>query len=53
MTVSTATAKSAVYDGTVYYFCSAEHRDQFEAAPKRYTGGKPGPEIKAMEHSHG
>jgi len=53
MTVNTGEAKSAVYDGTVYYFCSAEHRGQFEADPQRYTGGKPGVETKAMEHSHG
>ena len=53
MTVNTDGAKSSVHNGTVYYFCSAEHRDQFEANPERYSGGKPVSEIKAMEHSHG
>ena len=53
MTVQTDTAKSAVYNGRIYYFCSAEHRDQFEAAPERYTAATPGTESNAMEHSHG
>ena len=53
MTVHTDTAKSAVYKGRIYYFCSAEHRDQFEAAPERYAGAAPGSEPKPMEHSHG
>ena len=53
MTVNTDGAKSSVYNGTVYYFCSAEHRDQFEADPARYTGGKPASDARAMEHSHG
>lgn len=50
-TVRTDTAKSSVYNGTVYYFCSAKHRDQFEAEPERYRGNKA--ETRAMEHSHG
>jgi len=53
ITVATGSAKSSAYGGTVYYFCSAEHRAQFEADPGRYTGAKPGPETKALEHSHG
>ena len=53
MTVRTETAKSAVYKGRVYYFCSAEHRDQFEASPERYAGVQPASEAKSMEHSHG
>ena len=52
MTVRTDTAKSAVYKGRIYYFCSAEHRDQFEAAPNHYIGTAAGPEPKPMEHSH-
>ena len=32
MTVETDRAKSAVHDGTVYYFCSSNCRDRFEAA---------------------
>lgn len=53
MSVQTESAKSSVYRGTVYYFCSVEHRDQFEAAPERYIGSKAGTEPKAMEHHHG
>jgi YHS domain-containing protein len=52
-TVNTDGATSSVYNGTVYYFCSGEHRDQFEAAPEQYTGENPRRETKAMEHSHG
>jgi YHS domain-containing protein len=52
-TVSTENAKSAVNNGTVYYFCSAEHREQFESDPGRYTGAKPHSETRVMEHSHG
>ena len=53
MSVQTEGAKSSVYHGTVYYFCSVEHRDQFEADPERYVGSKAGGEAKPMEHHHG
>ena len=52
-TVNTDTAKSAVYAGRVYYFCSNEDRDRFEAAPQRYIGSGANPEPTQMEHSHG
>ncbi len=52
-TVNTDTAKSAVYDGTIYYFCSTEDRDRFEAAPQLYVGPQVNREPKQMEHSHG
>jgi YHS domain-containing protein len=51
--VRTDAAKSSVYRGTVYYFCSAKHRDAFEADPERYIGETAGPEPRAMEHHHG
>lgn len=51
MTVNTDTAKSSIYNGTVYYFCSAEHRDQFEADPDRYAGCQT--ETRVLEHHHG
>ncbi|CDW96203.1 conserved exported hypothetical protein [Thiomonas arsenitoxydans] len=47
MSVDTATARSAVYRGRPYWFCSAEHRDQFEAAPERYAMAD-----QEKEHSH-
>jgi YHS domain-containing protein len=37
MTVQPATAKSAVHDGRVYYFCSQDCRQKFEAAPASYV----------------
>ena len=40
-TVRTETAKLTVHDGTVYYFCSRECREAFEAAPNLYTGRGP------------
>ncbi len=36
MQVETATARTSVYRGTVYYFCSAQHRDAFENDPDFY-----------------
>ena len=35
--VQTATARSAVHDGHVYYFCSQDCRQKFEAAPASYV----------------
>ncbi len=49
MSVRTDGAKSSVYRGRVYYFCSAEHRDAFEAEPARYVGGEP----QLTEHHDG
>ena len=40
MTVQTAGAKSAVHDGQVYYFCSQDCRQKFEAAPAAYVKQK-------------
>ena len=37
MNVETATAKSALYGGGVYYFCSQECRAKFGAAPAAYV----------------
>lgn len=56
-TVATAGAKPSVHDGMVYYFCSRECREQFEAAPHLYVGGVASEEGDAeqtgeMEQSH-
>lgn len=40
-TVKSAGAKPSVYDGLVYYFCSRECRELFEAAPELYAGNPP------------
>lgn len=50
MNVETNSAKSSLYRGRVYYFCSAEHRDAFEAAPERYLGEQA--RTLATEHRH-
>lgn len=52
MTVDTKTAKSAVYDGAVYYFCSQQCREKFEVSPASYMRSeKAAPQ--QMEHHHG
>lgn len=48
-TIATATAKSAVHDGDVYYFCCRDCREIFEAAPDLYVG-RIG--TQTLEHSH-
>lgn len=50
-TVRTDAAKSSVHDGTVYYFCSRDCRELFEAAPGLYVGGRE-PDRQKLEHSH-
>lgn len=51
-TVRTGQAKSTVHDGTVYYFCSRECREQFEAAPQLYVGQQPQTQPEKMEAYH-
>jgi transcriptional regulator GlxA family with amidase domain/YHS domain-containing protein len=36
MEVDAATAPKSVYKGKTYYFCSQEHKDQFDAAPAKW-----------------
>jgi YHS domain-containing protein len=36
MTVETAEAKTSVYAGRLYHFCSTSCRDRFEASPVSY-----------------
>lgn len=48
--VATDKAKSSVHDGNVYYFCSRECREVFEAAPNLYLDGDTHPQNP--EHSH-
>ncbi len=51
--VATATAKSSVFDGQVYYLCSRECREAFEKAPETYVGGAAERRASQLEHSHG
>jgi YHS domain-containing protein len=37
MTIQTAGAKSAVYGGEAYYFCSQDCRQKFESNPASYA----------------
>jgi YHS domain-containing protein len=41
MIVETVGAKSAVYAGDVYCFCSSACRDKFEAAPSQFAKAAP------------
>lgn len=50
--VHTRKAKSSVHEGTVYYFCSPECRERFEAAPHLYVGGKSNLQSEQMDHAH-
>ena len=53
MQVDTASAKSSVYQGKVYFFCSAEHRDTFEANPAKYATKGSVPATSGEQHAHG
>jgi YHS domain-containing protein len=37
MMVETATAKTSIYAGRLYHFCSTSCRDRFEASPASYV----------------
>lgn len=50
MTVATAGAKSSIFEGRAWYFCSASCRDKFEAAPQQYA--KPDAAPTAGEPHH-
>lgn len=52
MSVTAATAKSAVYNDRTYYFCSSTCREKFEAAPAQYSSS-PGTAGPSKEHRHG
>ncbi|MEX0696258.1 MAG: YHS domain-containing protein [Dongiaceae bacterium] len=51
-TVQTGTARPSVHDGYVYYFCSRECREVFEAAPDVYVGKGATQDHRQVEHSH-
>lgn len=50
MSVKPDSAKSSVFGGRAYYFCSAACRDKFEATPNQYAGAAPG---HSRGHAHG
>ena len=51
--VKTADAKPSVFDGLIYYFCSRECREVFEAAPDLYTSRVVPASQEKLESSHG
>lgn len=50
MEVVTKTAKSSTYDGLVYFFCSQDCLETFEATPKKYTVSDQQPESPRLKH---
>ncbi len=52
MSMTAATAKSAVYRDRTYYFCSSTCREKFEAAPAQYSSSS-GTAEPSKEHRHG
>ncbi|MEZ5853039.1 MAG: YHS domain-containing protein [Hyphomicrobiaceae bacterium] len=52
-TVRTQNAKPSVHDGSVYYFCSRDCREIFEAAPDQYLGESAIVTHQYAEPSHG
>lgn len=53
--VRTRDAKPSLHDGLVYYFCSRECREAFEAAPETHLApaASPAAEPERVEHRHG
>ena len=41
MDVATPGAKSSIYRGKAYYFCSTTCRDKFEKTPQQWAGAEP------------
>lgn len=52
-TIHTDKAKPSVHDGMVYYLCSRECREQFEAAPALYVGSRADEQAGQLDHVHG
>jgi YHS domain-containing protein len=50
--VRTSGSKSSVFAGSVYYFCSRECREVFEAAPHLYVSDGGSSDSNKLEHSH-
>ena len=53
MTIETASARTAIHDGRVYYFCSQNCRDKFAASPQTYaSGAASSPNNMELRHEH-
>lgn len=51
-TVRPEQSKPSVYDGIVYYFCSRDCRERFEAAPHLYVGTSVSQDQNGQEDPH-
>jgi len=51
-TINTDGAKPSVHDGGVYYFCSRDCREVFEAAPDQYIGSQVESRHSPLENQH-
>ncbi|MEO3429584.1 YHS domain-containing protein [Pelagibius sp. CAU 1746] len=52
-TVRPDQAKPSVHGGMVYYFCSRECRERFEAAPDLHLAPEAGPQVKRLGAADG
>jgi YHS domain-containing protein len=52
MTVEKASAKTAIHEGQIYYFCSQNCLEKFEAAPASYAKAA-APASHGAGHRHG
>jgi YHS domain-containing protein len=53
MDLETAKAKSAIFNGRVYYFCSQDCRAKFEADPRTYViAASDAPAAKEHHHAY-
>lgn len=50
MEVQTKTAKTSLHEGLIYFFCSQDCRETFEAAPEKYLGRDLETEPPQLEH---
>jgi YHS domain-containing protein len=50
--IQTSAAKTSMYHGEIYYFCSQKCREQFEASPPQYVKEN-GVAVLEKEHHHG
>lgn len=51
-TVRTSIARPSIHDGSVYYFCSRDCREIFEAAPQLYVGATAAAPQPQLENRH-
>lgn len=53
MTIATRDAKTAVHERQVYYFCSQDCREKFEASPQSYRSAPADATAHMEGHHHG